>query len=143
MKFKRKERWKFCFWKGKPETPTDILVSDITSSSFKIQFSPSFDGGSGSQEFLIQITDPSNSSIINQKIPFNNYQYIIKDLNESTLYLFRIKSINIYGESLWSHQIPVQTNELIITSEGNWLMCMTIVWFLFWIRFTTITYGIL
>jgi hypothetical protein len=41
-----------------------------------------------------------------------------KGLNESTLYLFRIKSTNIYGESPWSNEIPVQTNELIITSEG-------------------------
>lgn len=125
----------YLFSKGKPETPTDILVSDITSSSFKIQFSPSFDGGSGSQQFIVQITDSSNSTTINQQIPSNNYEYTIKGriirfiinsfeqiillgLNESTLYSFRIKSTNIYGDSPWSHEIPVQTNELIITSEG-------------------------
>jgi hypothetical protein len=26
--------------------------------------------------------------------------------------------MNIYGESPWSNQIPVQTNELIITPDG-------------------------
>lgn len=104
---------------GKPETPTDILVLDITSSSFTIQFSPSFDGGSGSQKFLIRISDASNSSIIERPIPLNNYQYTIQGLNESTLYSFRIKSTNIYGESPWSHSIPVQTNELTITAEGK------------------------
>jgi len=69
------------FFKGKPETPTDILVSEITSSSFKIQFSPSFDGGSGSQQFSIQVTDSSNSSIITQQIPFHNYEYTVKGMN--------------------------------------------------------------
>jgi hypothetical protein len=67
--------------KGKPETPTDIMVSDITSSSFKIQFSPSFDGGSGPQQFLIGITDSRNSSTITQKIPFDTYEYTIKGTN--------------------------------------------------------------
>ncbi len=41
------------------------------------------------------------------------------DLNESSLYMFRIKSMNIYGESPWSMETPVQTTESIITSDGN------------------------
>ncbi len=72
---------KLLFFKGKPETPTDILVSEITSSSFKIQLSPSFDGGSGSQQFVIQITDSSNSSMIRQQIPLNHVEYTIKGMN--------------------------------------------------------------
>jgi len=40
------------------------------------------------------------------------------DLNESTLYMFRIKSMNIYGESPWSMEIPVQTIESIVNSDG-------------------------
>ncbi|CAF0944414.1 unnamed protein product [Rotaria sordida] len=113
-----KEEWSYTIVsRGKPETPKNIIISEITSSSFKIQFSPSFDGGSGSQQFIIQVTDSWNSSVITQQIPFNTYEYSIKGLNESTLYKFRIKSINIYGESPWSHEIPIQTNELIITSD--------------------------
>ena len=63
--------------KGKPETPKEIIISDITASSFKIQFSPSFDGGSGSQEFLIQVTDLWNSSMMDRVVPFNTYEYSI------------------------------------------------------------------
>jgi hypothetical protein len=32
--------------------------------------------------------------------------------------MFRIKSMNIYGESPWSIEIPVQTIESIVTSDG-------------------------
>ncbi len=32
--------------------------------------------------------------------------------------MFRIKSMNVYGESPWSISIPVQTFESIITSDG-------------------------
>lgn len=104
----------------------DILVLDITSSSFTIQFLPGFDGGSGSQRFLIQVIDASNSSIIERSIPLNNYQYTIQGLNDSTLYSFRIKSTNIYGESPWSHSIPVQTNELTITAEGRSILSLSL-----------------
>ncbi|CAF5182015.1 unnamed protein product, partial [Rotaria magnacalcarata] len=31
--------------------------------------------------------------------------------------MFRIKAINIYGESPWSIETPVQTTELMITSD--------------------------
>ncbi|CAF1305916.1 unnamed protein product, partial [Adineta ricciae] len=113
-----KEEWTYTIVsRGKPETPTDILVSEITSSSFKIQFSPSFDGGSGSQRFTIEIANSSNVTIITEQIPFNIYEYTVKDLNDSSLYFFRIKSTNIYGESPWSMDIPIQTSELIITSD--------------------------
>lgn len=40
-------------------------------------------------------------------------------LNESTVYTFRIKSMNIYGESPWTAETPVQTAELIVTSDGR------------------------
>ena len=43
---------------------------------------------------------------------------IFLDLNESSLYMFRIKSMNIYGESPWSMDIPVQTIESIVTADG-------------------------
>lgn len=67
---------------GKPETPHAIRVSDVTSSSFKIQFSPSFDGGAGPQRFLIEVTVQDrnttfNSTIVNQQLPFNTYEYIV------------------------------------------------------------------
>ena len=113
------ERDGICLELGKPETPTDILVLDITSSSFTIQFSPSFDGGSGAQKFLIQVSNAANSSVIEKQIPLNNYQYTIQGLNESALYSFRINSTNTYGESPWSHSVPIQTNELIIMTEGK------------------------
>ncbi|UJR15729.1 hypothetical protein I4U23_002664 [Adineta vaga] len=113
-----KEEWTYTIVsRGKPETPTDILVSEMTSSSFKIQFSPSFDGGSGSQRFSIEIANSSNITIKTEEIPFNIYEYTIKNLDDSSLYYFRIKSTNIYGESPWSNDIPVQTSELIITSD--------------------------
>ncbi len=72
--------------KGKPETPHDIRVAEVTSSSFKIQFSPSFDGGGGPQRFLIQVTlhdknTTFNSTIINQQLPFNTNEYIVKGKN--------------------------------------------------------------
>ncbi|CAF0774952.1 unnamed protein product [Adineta steineri] len=118
-----KEEWTYTIVsRGKPETPHDIRVSDVTSSSFKIQFSPSFDGGGGPQRFLIEVTvhdknTTFNSTIINEQLPFNTYEYTVKDLNETSLYMFRIKSMNIYGESPWSNDIPVQTIESIITSD--------------------------
>ncbi|CAF5146320.1 unnamed protein product, partial [Rotaria magnacalcarata] len=107
----------------KPEAPHNIRVSDVTSSSFKIEFLPSFDGGGGPQRFSIEIllydkNTTLNSTVINQQLPFNTYEYNVKDLNESTLYMFRIKAINIYGESPWSIETPVQTTELMITSDG-------------------------
>jgi len=72
--------------KGKPETPHDIRVVEVTSSSFKIQFSPSFDGGGGPQRFLIEVTlhdknTTFNSTIINQQLPFNTYEYSVKGKN--------------------------------------------------------------
>ncbi|CAF0851701.1 unnamed protein product [Adineta ricciae] len=110
------------FHLGKPETPHDIRVSDITSSSFKIHFSPSFDGGGGPQRFIIEVNlydknTTINSTVINQQLPFNTYEYTVKGLNETTSYMFRIKSMNIYGESPWSIEIPVQTTELILSSD--------------------------
>jgi hypothetical protein len=76
----------FFLIKGKPETPHDIRVSEVTSSSFKIQFSPSFDGGGGPQRFLIEVNlhdknTTFNSTIINQQIPFNTYEYIVKGIS--------------------------------------------------------------
>jgi len=72
--------------KGKPETPHDIRISEVTSSSFKIQFSPSFDGGGGPQRFLIEVNlldknTTFNSTIINQQLPFNTYEYIVKGIH--------------------------------------------------------------
>ena len=55
----------------------------MKSSSFKIQFSPSFDGGAGPQRFLIEVTLHEknmtfNSTVIHQQLPFNTYEYIVK-----------------------------------------------------------------
>lgn len=118
----------------------------MTSSSFKVQFSPSFDGGAGPQHFFLEVTlndrnKTINSTIINQQLPFNTYEYTVKgnssfslvkiktkifnvkifrlDLNESSLYLFRLKAINIYGESPWSTDETVQTLESIVTADGK------------------------
>lgn len=118
-----KEEWTYTVVsRGRPETPHDIRVQDITASSFKVQFSPSFDGGAGPQRFLIEVNfndrnTSLNSTILHQQIPFNTYEYLVKDLNESTWYKFRIKSTNIYGESPWSSEIPVQTSESILTFD--------------------------
>ncbi|CAF3752170.1 unnamed protein product [Rotaria socialis] len=118
-----KEEWAYTIVsRGKPEAPHNIRVSDVTSSSFKIEFLPSFDGGGGPQRFSIEIllhdkNTTLNSTVINQQLPFNTYEYNVKDLNESTLYTFRIKAINIYGESPWSIETPVQTIESTITSD--------------------------
>ena len=73
----------FCSTKGKPETPHDIRASEITSSSFKVQFSPSFDGGGGPQHFVIQVTlhdknTTFNSTIIQQQLPFDRYEYTVE-----------------------------------------------------------------
>lgn len=70
-------------YSGKPETPHDIRVSDVTSSSFKIQFSPSFDGGAGPPQFIIEVISHDtnttfNSTILNQQLPFNTYEYDVK-----------------------------------------------------------------
>ncbi|CAF1963240.1 unnamed protein product [Rotaria magnacalcarata] len=113
------EEWSYTIVsRGKPETPKHIIVLDTTSSSFKIQFTPSFDGGSGSQEFVIQVTDSTNQSIITQQnIPFNTYEYYVKGLNESTLYKFRMKATNQYGDSLWSNETFVTTSEFIVTPD--------------------------
>lgn len=78
---------------GKPETPTDIEVSDTTASSFQIRFAPSFDGGNGSQRFIVQVTDLHNSSSMKQELPPDTYQYTIKGksihavVNETNVYL--------------------------------------------------------
>ena len=68
---------------GKPETPHDIRVSQVTSSSFQLQFSPSFDGGGGPQRFLIEVilhdrNTTLNMTVINQQLPFNTYEYTVK-----------------------------------------------------------------
>ncbi|CAF1407947.1 unnamed protein product [Rotaria sordida] len=118
-----REEWTYTIVsRGKPEAPHDIRVTEITSSSFKIQFSPSFDGGGGPQRFLIEVilhdkNTTFNRTILNQQLPYDTYEYIVKDLNESTLYIFRIKSMNIYGESPWTIETFVQTTESIITSD--------------------------
>ncbi|CAF2499193.1 unnamed protein product [Rotaria sp. Silwood2] len=118
-----REEWTYTIVsRGKPETPHDIRVSEITSSSFKIQFSPSFDGGGGPQRFVIEIflhdkNTTFNATIINQTLPYNTYEYTVRDLNESSLYMFRIKSMNTYGASPWSIETSVQTMESIITSD--------------------------
>ncbi|CAF1149884.1 unnamed protein product [Rotaria sp. Silwood1] len=118
-----REEWTYTIVsRGKPETPYDIRVSEITSSSFKIQFSPSFDGGAGPQRFLVEVilhdkNTTFNTTIINQELPYNTHEYIVKDLNESSLYMFRIKSKNIHGDSPWSIETAVQTMESIITSD--------------------------
>jgi hypothetical protein len=49
-------------------------------------------------------------------IKLNRMNYL--GLNESSLYTFRVKSINIYGESPWSNETSVQTTESILTSDG-------------------------
>lgn len=56
---------------------------DVKSSSFKIQFSPSFDGGAGPQRFLIEVALHEknmtfNSTVIHQQLPFNTYEYTVK-----------------------------------------------------------------
>jgi hypothetical protein len=68
---------------GKPETPHDVRVNQVTSSSFKLQFSPSFDGGGGPQRFLIEVilhdrNKTLNTTIINEQVPFNSYEYTVK-----------------------------------------------------------------
>ena len=79
-----REEWTYTIVsRGKPETPHDIRVTDVTSSSFKIQFSPSFDGGGGPQRFLIEVlyqekNTTFNSTVIRQQLPFNTYEYLVK-----------------------------------------------------------------
>lgn len=122
--------------------PHDIRISQVTSSSFKIQFSPSFDGGAGPQRFLLEVilkdqNKTINDSVLHQQLPFHTYEYTVKgkrfvnflfkfqlnafelDLNESTLYVFRLKASNIYGESPWSDEQSVQTLESIVTPDGK------------------------
>jgi hypothetical protein len=53
--------------------------------------------------------------------------------------MFRIKSTNIYGESPWSNEIPVQTSELILTSDGTESDSFFNLFLSDLIRFTTIT----
>jgi hypothetical protein len=53
--------------------------------------------------------------------------------------MFRIKSTNIYGESPWSNEIPVQTSELILTSDGIESDSFFNLFLSDLIRFTTIT----
>ena len=48
---------------------------------------------------------------------YRTFYYL--DLNESSLYLFRIKAENNYGDSPWSIETPVQTIESIITPDGK------------------------
>ena len=38
--------------------------------------------------------------------------------------MFRIKSINKYGESPWSIETPVQTSESILTPDGIENFCV-------------------
>ena len=54
--------------------------------------------------------------------------------------------MNAYGDSLWSHEIPVQTSELIVTSDGIGLLLCNFVYVvsnLTLIRFAAITYCVL
>ena len=94
---------------GKPETPTDIEVSDMTASSFQIRFAPSFDGGNGSQRFFVQVTDLHNSSSMKQELPPNTYQHTIKGKSIQTL----VKEKNVYLTDLhcfsqvWMNQLSI------------------------------------
>jgi hypothetical protein len=40
--------------------------------------------------------------------------------------MIRIKAMNIYGESPWSIETPVQTIESILTSDGIDMLCIYI-----------------
>ena len=122
---------------GKPETPTDIEVSDISASSFRIRFAPSFDGGNGSQRFIVHVTDLHNASSLKQELPLDTYQstitgrsntahlieelisFVSQGLNESTVYLVRMQAMNPYGESPWSIPITALTIESVLTSDGR------------------------
>ena len=132
---------------GKPETPTNLHVSDVTASSIRVHFTPSFDGGSGSQRFFIELDAYQNRSKIRKEFFFDSNGFKIEGhfhqfnfnlffvfwrkknifttcekilgLNESTPYEVRLQSSNSYGESPWTKSIEVQTLELTINSDGK------------------------
>lgn len=60
---------------GKPETPTDLLISDLTATSFRARFSPSFDGGSGSQQFQIEMIDINNVSLAKHDLSSDTLEF--------------------------------------------------------------------
>lgn len=80
----------FSFETGKPETPHNIRIVQVTSSSFKLQFAPSFDGGAGPQRFLLEVIAKDknktiDNSILHEQLPFNTFEYTVKGKLSSNL----------------------------------------------------------
>jgi hypothetical protein len=77
--------------------PTNLTVSDITFSSFKLSWDPAI----GAQKYILQIfpSDQYISPIINTETLDTSYN--ATDLNEFTNYYYRIRSNNASGSSNW------------------------------------------
>lgn len=81
-------------------------------------FTPPFDGGSGSQQFFVEVTENKSRTSFEREISFTSDGSIIDGLNDSTLYEVRLRSRNDYGASQWSHKLQVKTIELVVRPEG-------------------------
>uniref|UniRef100_A0A3B1KFV5 Fibronectin type-III domain-containing protein n=1 Tax=Astyanax mexicanus TaxID=7994 RepID=A0A3B1KFV5_ASTMX len=96
-----------------PGAPQNLIIKDITKDSVSLIWDPPIiDGGSRVRHYLVEKRESTRKaySIVNASCPKTSWR--IGDLQEGSLYSFRILAENEYGVGL-----PVETTEPVKISE--------------------------
>ncbi|CAF0743366.1 unnamed protein product [Didymodactylos carnosus] len=92
-----------------PDVPVQLNVSNISYSSFVLEWKPGFDGGS-SQTFIISLNGLLEKQTNETKVSITN-------LNHSELYTVRVRAQNVLGISREYASVQVSTLQVPIRQE--------------------------
>lgn len=82
-----------------PDAPTDLTVSEVTKSSFKLNWkTPANDGGAYINNFSVELSRDNGATWVSPKVTESNSQeYTVFGAAPGTTYLVRIAAINKVG----------------------------------------------
>ena len=94
--------------KGKPEKPRDARAVEVFSDSLMLEWDEGFNGGYNKTTYNVEYKEIGGGSAQYSDCRWRN-PCNITGLEQNTKYQFKVKAVNIRGDSDWSRDISVTT----------------------------------
>ena len=101
-----------CFFKGPPDSPTDLKLVNRTASSISLSWEEgSFNGNRPVEKFFVEMKESGKPYPCVNCSNITDPNAVFSDLKPFTTYNFAICSINIIGRSCTDGTFAVKTSE--------------------------------
>ena len=96
--------------KGKPESPSQLRAIETSSDNIGLTWVENFNGGMNNTSFKVSwARQGASSRPRSERWCRDPERCLVEELEQHTTYLFRVKAVNVHGESDWSEPISVTT----------------------------------